>query len=508
MSTTTSIQTVREIVQLKFGSHLSHRDIARRLKVGASTVSDIIVRFNNARLHWPLPETLSDQELQNKLYPRKQAKRVVPDYAQMDIELRRKGVTKLLLWEEYQKNHPQHCYGYSQYCENYQRWKARQKRSMRQTHKAGEKIFIDYCGPTLPIVNPDTGECRQVCLFVAVLGASNYTFAIATENQKVQSWLEAHCRMFEFYGGVCELLVPDNLKSAVIKADRFEPVLNEAYQRLAHHYGCAVMPARPRKPKDKAKAENAVLIVERWIMARLRNHVFHTLAVLNQQIRTLLDDLNQRPFQRLPGCRQSLFEQLDKPVLNPLPATPYEHVHIHRAKVGIDYHVLYQHHFYSVPHRHVGHHVHVHATERLVRIYYHNDCIAQHVRSRRKGGFTCCDDHMPTNHQHQKWSPGRLKNWAAQIGDSTLTVTTAILQNKPHPEQGYRACLGLLNLARQYSDSRLEQACQKAIAINNPCRASVASILKNRLETTLTPEEDDQAPDLPHRNIRGAHYYQ
>jgi len=506
MTKTTDIKKVKEILRLKFGSHLSHRDVAKSLNVGSSTVSDIVVRFNNALLIWPLPDILSDDELTNMLYPVKNAKRVVPDYGKMDIELRHKGMTKLLLWEEYQRSNPHHCYGYSQYCENYTHWKSQQKRSMRQTHKAGEKIFIDYCGPTMPIVNPDTGECRRVQVFVAVLGASNYTFAIATESQKSESWLNAHSRMFEFFGGVAELLVPDNLKAGVIKADRFEPTLNTSYQALASHYGCAVMPARPRKPKDKAKAENSVLIVERWIMARLRHQVFHTLAALNQQIKILLDDLNQRPFQRLPGCRKELFEQLDKPVLKPLPATPYEYTDIHRAKVGIDYHVLYREHFYSVPHVHVGHQVYVHATQRLVRIYYQNECIAQHVKSTRKGGFTCCDEHMPLNHQHQKWSPGRLKNWALQIGDSTLKVVTAILEKKPHPELGYRACLGLLNLARQYGDTRLEQACHKAIEIKNPCRASVASILKSRLENTPA-QGDEDTPNISHQNIRGSDYY-
>lgn len=440
------------------------------------------------------------------MYPTKKGKRTDPDFALIDIELRKKGVTKLLLWEEYQVTNQGNCYGYSQFCDNYSVWKSQQKRSMRFNHKAGEKIFIDYCGPTIPIVNPDTGELRQAQVFVAVLGASNYTYAVATENQQLESWLSAHVSMFEFFDGVAELLIPDNLKAGVSKACRYEPTLNSSYQALANHYGCSVMPARPRKPKDKAKAENAVQIVERWIIARLRHQHFHTLGALNMAIKELLKDLNLRPFQRLPGNRTTLFEALDKPVLKPLPSAAYEFTDIHSAKVGIDYHVFYKEHFYSVPHAYVGKVVEVHATQRLVRVYHHLECIAQHIRSERSGGFTCCDEHMPKNHQHQKWSPDRLKNWAGQIGEATLAVTSAILESKRHPEQGYRACLGLLNLAKTYGDTRLEHACHKALEIGNPCRASVQSLLKSRLDSTAS-ESEEQTPNLTHSNIRGASYY-
>ena len=506
MSKPTDIERVKAVLYLKLDENLSNRDIARRLNVGAATISDILGKFRTLDCGWPLPEHASDQWLHQSLYPDRKAGRIKPDYGLMDIELRRKGVTKLLLWEEYQANYPDACYSYSQFCDNYREWKSQQKRSMRFTHKAGEKLFIDFCGPTLPIVNPGTGEVRNAQVFVAVLGASNYTFAIATENQKLESWLEAHVAMFAFFGGVPQLLVPDNLKSAVTRACRFEPQLNTAYQSLANHYGCAVMPARPLKPKDKAKAENAVLIVERWIMAKLRHQVFHTLSGLNVAIRAILHELNQKPFQRLPGNRQTLFESLDKPELAPLPTTPWEYTEIHIARVGIDYHVLYKDHFYSVPHLFVGKSVEIQASKRLIRIYYQRECIAQHMRSDRKGGFTCVDEHMPANHQHQKWSPGRLKNWAKQIGPSTLEVTDAILQSKPHPEQGYRACLGLLNLAKKYGESRLEQACRRAIDIGNPCRASVKSLLHTHLDNA--PKVDDvETPNLTHHNIRGPKYY-
>ena len=505
MSKPIDTDTVKAVIQFKFEQKRAHRSIASQLKISPATVSYICQRFNRT-LQWPLPEDMSAQQLFDAIYPNKRNSFVQPDYPSIEIELRKKGVTKLLLWEEYQHQHTGNLLGYSQFCDNYRAWKGRQKRSMRMTHKAGEKVFIDYCGPTLTIVNPDTGECREVQVFVAVLGASNYTFAIATENQTLESWLSAHVAMFNFFCGVPELLVPDNLKAGVSKACRYEPILNASYQALAHHYGCAVMPARPVKPQDKAKAENAVLIVERWIMARLRHEVFHTLASVNQAIKTLLETLNTKPFQRLPGNRAELFASLDKPSLRPLPLSEYEYTDIHRAKVGIDYHVLYKTHFYSVPHTYVSQIVEVHATQRLIKIYHQRECIAQHVRSYRKGGFTCVDEHMPTNHQHQKWSPKRLKNWAKQIGHNTLTVTTAILESKSHPEQGYRACLGLLNLAKTYGNGRLELACQRAVELGNPCRASVKSLLQNRLDNVPMEDEVD-TPNLTHHNLRGPHYY-
>lgn len=376
---------------------------------------------------------------------------------------------------------------------------------MRQHHVAGEKLFLDFCGPTIPIVNPDTGEVRQAQIFVATLGASSYTYVEACENQRQESWLMAHTRAFEFFGGVPLLLVPDNLKSAVTHADRYEPVLNENYRKLARHYNTAVLPARPRKPKDKPKVENAVQVVERWILMRLRHEVFHTLAALNLAISELLQDLNERPFRRLPGCRKSQFEQLDKPALKALPPYPYEYVDIRRAKVGPDYHVLYGKHAYSVPHPLVGSHIDIEAGARLVRLYHKGILVAQHPRAIHPGGFTTQADHMPESHRQQRWSPDRLLSWGESIGCATRAVVAWHLYHRAHPEQAYRTCLGLLNLSREYGEARLENACQQALLLERPWRQVILNLLRNHRDR----QQDDAPDDTPveHSNVRGAGYY-
>lgn len=504
----TPMSKINDVLRLKFEGKLSNRDVSQCLKIGAATVSDILGRFRNAKLPWPLPIDINESALEARLYPGKLSthNKTPPDFALIHQELKRKGMTKLLLWQEYQAEYPETAYAYTQFCAHYQTWKKKLKRSMRQRHLAGDKLFIDYCGPTVPIVNPDTGEIRNAQIFVATFGASNYTYIEASENQKQESWLMAHVNAFEFFGGVPNLLVPDNLRSAVTKADRYEPTLNENYLKLARHYHTAVMPARPYKPKDKAKAENAVLIVERWILMRIRHQVFYTLASLNLELKRLLVELNQRAFRQLPGTRQSQFEQLDKPALNPLPSHRYEYVDHHHAKVGIDYHVLYKKHAYSVPHRYTGERIDIEASSRFIRIYFKGSCIAQHPRSAVEWGFTTIPAHMPVSHQKQLWSPQRLLDWGNNIGAATRAVVAHQLDSKPHPEQAYRACLGLLNLARKYTDERLEKACQSALLLERPSRMTVKNLLENKRED-LSLEPVQESEPLNHDNIRGAGYY-
>lgn len=381
---------------------------------------------------------------------------------------------------------------------------------MRQHHKAGEKLFIDYCGPTMPVVNPDTGEVKNACVFIAVMGASNYTYAEATWSQRQSDWINAHVRAFEFMGGVPKVVVPDNLKSAVIKTDRYEPKLNPAYQQMAAHYRVAIMPARPYKPKDKSKAEVAVLIVERWILARLRHQTFFTLAALNQAIRLLLEDLNQRPFQKLPGSRQSQFEQLDKPCLQALPANRYEYVDIKQAGVHVDYHVEYEKHYYSVPHTLVKQRVEIHAADHSVVIYSQGERVASHPRSYLRGSHSTCIDHMPGNHRAMHdWTPERFMSWARDIGSETAAVTEQMLQQRRYIEQNFRSVMGLLNLSRRYTDQRLNAACGRALLISSPTLTSVTSILKNGLDR-LDDEAAEHQEELnlePHENIRGEDYY-
>jgi len=503
-----TMSKIRDLLRLKFDSHLSHRDIASCLSIGPSTVSELLTRFKTSALSWPLPEGCSDTEINDALYlGRKPNKnKVPPNFTLCYKELKRKSMTKRLLWEEYQQQYQSAAYAYAQFCELYTRWLKTQKRSMRQHHVAGDKLFIDYCGPTVDIVNPDTGECRRAQIFVATLGASNYTYVEASEGQDLESWLMAHANAFEFFGGVPNLLVPDNLRSAIKKAHRYEPQLNDNYRKLANHYRTAVMPARPYKPKDKAKAENAVLIVERWILMRLRHQVFHTLASLNLAISELAIDLNGRTMRLVGASRKAMFELLDQPALKQLPNQRYEYTETKRAKVAPDYHVLYRKHAYSVPHSLVGQHVDLEATSRIVRLYHQGLLVAQHPRSKKEYGFTTLEEHMPRNHQHQNWSPKRLMSWGKSIGLATQSVVEYQLNSKPHPEQAYRTCLGLLSLARKYGEARLEQASKDALLAERPHRQFIENLLKNNREGHVSQPEQGEL-NLEHRNVRGSNYY-
>lgn len=503
----TRMSKIKEVLRLKFDCHLSNRSIAACLNIGCSTICDIMARFRRSQLVWPLPEAITEEEFSTLLYTGRcrDSNRCMPDFRRCHQELKRKGMTKILLWQEYLQETGQQAYGYSQFCALYNGWLKLQKRSMRQHHVAGDKLFLDFCGPTIPLVNPNTGEVRQAHIFVATLGASNYTYVEACENQRQESWLMAHVRAFEFFGGVPQLLVPDNLKAAVTRADRYEPVLNENYHKLARHYNTAVLPARPYKPKDKAKVENAVLVVERWILMRLRHEVFSTLADLNLAIGHLLKELNQRPFRQLPGSRQSLFEQLDQPALKALPAYPYEYVDLGRAKVGPDYHVLYSQHAYSVPHKLVGRSIDIEAGAKIVRLFDRGMLVAQHPRAQQPGGFTTQAEHMPASHCQQRWSPERLLLWGESIGSATRAAVLWHLEHRPHPEQAYRACLGLLNLSREYGSARLENACQQALLLERPCRQVLLNLLTNRREEPKNDSPDD--PPVEHNNVRGAGYY-
>ena len=510
------MRKIKDILRLRHEAGLPYRGIGNALNIGYGTVVDYLNRAEQAGLGWPIPETLHERDLGRLLFPTQaatgQRRFAEPDFPAVCQELKRKGVTKLLLWQEYRQQHPDDGYSYAQFCHRYRVWLGCQQRSMRQAHRAGEKLFVDYCGPTLPIVNPDTGEYRQAQVFVAVLGASNYTFACASWSQKQADWLNAHVKAFEFFGGVPELVVPDNLKSAVRKTHRYEPDINPSYQQLASHYQCVIVPARPYKPRDKAKAEVAVQIVERWIMARLRHQSFFTLASLNQAIRVLLDDLNQRPFKKLPGTRLSQFEQLDKPALRALPAQPYQYADIKQARVHIDYHIEYDKHYYSVPHPLVKQAVEVHATDSVVAICHQGQRVASHPRSYRQGAHSTCQEHMPQAHQAMHgWSPERFLNWAGDIGTETREVVSCLLQEKRHSEQSYRRVLALLSNAKKYGRERLNQACGRALLIGSPTRSSVESILKQgldriALETPRHAVQEELSLDH-HENIRGEDYY-
>lgn len=379
---------------------------------------------------------------------------------------------------------------------------------MRQNHRAGEKLFVDYAGHTIAIVDARTGEISQAEIFVAVLGASSYTFAEATASQSLPDWIGSHVRAFEFFHGVTEIVVPDNLKSGVTNAHRYEPDLNPTYSDMAQHYGVAVIPARVRRPKDKSKAEVGVQVVERWILAALRHHTFFSLQQLNQRIQALLVKLNDRPFRKLPGSRRSQFEALDRPALNPLPANAYIYADWKKARVNIDYHIEVDKHYYSVPHNLVKQQLDVRYTEHSVECFYKNQRVASHCRSRQIGHHTTVREHMPESHrQYGDWSPQRLISWAQKYGKCTAELINQIMQSRRHPEQGYRSCLGILRLEKTYGAERLEAACKRALLLETLRYKSIESILKHGLDKTEpAPDAEPVLPD-DHDNIRGPSYY-
>ena len=506
------MRKTHEILRLHYGTGLSQRQIAKALGLSKTAVAECLARAIAAGFVGPLPPTLSDRVLEERMYP---AVHVItrytpPDCAAIHQELKRKDVTLQLLWKEYCGSHGPNSYRYTQFCAHYRRFKEGLKRSLRQTHVAGEKCFTDYAGPTAPVVNAHTGEIRQAQIFVAVLGCSNYTYVEATWTQTLPDWIASHARAFAAFGGVTSVLVPDNLKAAVTTACRYEPTLNKTAVEFANHYGTVIIPARPYKPKDKAKAENAVLIVERWILARLRHHTVFTLAELNQAIHRLVADMNRRPFQKLPGCRQEAFERLDRPALKPLPVAPYELATWKIARVAIDTHIEVEGHYYSVPHPLCRQQVEVRIAHHTIEVFFQHNRVASHARCAVQGAHTTVVDHLPKAHQkHLSWTPQRLLDWGASIGPATRSVVDWQLTHKPHPEQGYRACLGLLSLARRYTPERLEAACVRAVAIPSYTRQTVLSILKKGLDRVpLITTEDDTPGTLPaHKNVRGPGYY-
>lgn len=508
-----SMRKIREVLRLTFEVHLTQHQVAASARLSQGAVSKYLALAKAAGLNWPLPPDLDDLALEKQLFPAHkqaaaiQADSLVPDWAALHTQLKRKGVTLQLLWQEY-ANEGGNVYSYPHFCLLYRRYRQSLQRTMRQIHIAGEKLFVDYCGPTVDVIDSRTGEVRRAQIFVAVLGASNYTYAEATWTQSMPDWIGSNTRALTFIGGVPSLIVPDNLKSAVTQACRYEPQVSPTYAEFAQHYGTAILPARPYKPKDKAKVEVAVQVVERWILARLRHHTFFCLSELNQSLSRLLHDLNHRPFKKLPGTRHSQFDALDKPALKPLPDAPYQYGEWRKVRVNIDYHIEVDAHYYSVPHRFVKHEIDVRVGSNTIECFAQHQRIAAHARSHVRGGHTTQREHRPKAHQkHSEWTPGRFVNWAIQIGPHTCDVVKHLLENRPHPEHGYRSCLGLLNLAKRYGAIRLEAACDRALQAGSPTRKSVVSILNNGLDNASPPQAEPDESILCHDNVRGASYY-
>ncbi len=506
-----SMRKIKEVLRLFWACKQSQRQIAKQCGISRPCVSEYLRRAKQAELSWPLPEQLDDAQLERLLFPPPPklpaAQRAIPDWDDVFLELKKKNVTKFLLWQEYRTAHPMG-YNYSWFCSGYRRWLGTRDLSMRQTHCAGEKCFVDYAGHTIAIIDARTGEISQAEIFVAVLGASNYTFAEATATQSLPDWIGSHVRAFEFFQGVTEVLVPDNLRSGVTKAHRYEPDLNPTYHDMAQHYGVVVIPARVRRPKDKSKAEVGVQVVERWILAALRHQTFFSLQQLNERIQVLLVELNNRPFRKLPGSRRSQFEALDRPALNPLPAKAYIYADWKKARVNIDYHVEVDGHYYSVPYSLVKQQIDVRYTEHSVECFHKNQRITSHCRSRQKGYHTTVREHMAESHrQYGDWSPQRLMSWAQQYGKCTAELVNQIMQSRRHPEQGYRSCLGILRLEKTYGAERLELACQRALLLETRRYKSVESILKHGLDKTDRSPDAESVLPTDHDNIRGPNYY-
>ncbi len=508
-----SMRKLKEILRLKYGCSMSHRQVAKSLSISPSVVSRYANRAAQMGItSWPLSEEWDDVTLHQKfLHTTVKANPQIttPDWSVIHQELKPKTMTLQLLWEEYRERNNNIFYSYNHFCRLYKKWLGCQKPSMRQQHKAGEKLFIDYCGPTMNIIDPTTGEVKTAQIFVAVMGASNYTYAEATWSQGLEDWVMSHARCFTFLGGVPELLIPDNLKSGTTRACRYDPDINPTYMQMAAHYNTVIVPARPYKPKDKAKAEVAVQIVERWIMAALRHEDFFSLRQLNIRIEELLLELNQRAMKVHPGTRHSQFIAIDKPELKPLPIEPYIYTQVKTVTVHIDYHIDIDKHYYSVPHSLIKKKLEAHITGELITVYHQGVCVAVHPRSHKRGAHSTLDVHMPVAHRKQgEWSPQRFEKWAQDIGPKTEELVTLLMQERPHPEQAYRVCLGLLALAKQYTTPRLEAACGRALHTGIRRLAGIKSILKKGLDSQPLPEQQlDLLAEIEHNNVRGNSYY-
>ncbi len=503
------MREIREVLRLGVGQGLPQRAVARSLGLSQGAVHGYMARARRAGLGWPLPDGLDDAQLEALLFPPPSQvaveQRPVPDWAAVHRELRRPNVTLSLLWEEYRAGAgARDGFGYSWFCELYKEWVDRLKPTLRQVHTAGERVFVDFAGHTMEVIDGASGEGRPAEVFVGVLGASSYTYAEAVWSQSVPDWIAAHVNLLAFIGGVPRQIVSDNLRAGVTRACFYEPLINRTYADMAAHYGTAVIPARPYKPRDKAKVEVGVQVVQRWILARLRNRRFFSLAELNQAVGELVSDLNQRPMRGWGTTRRALFEQLDRPALLPLPSAPYEYAAWKRCRVNLDYHVEIEKHFYSVPFRLLREEVEARITAKTVEIFHRGKLVATHARSLRAHRPTTKAEHMPSSHRrYRDWSHERILREAAAIGSDTAALVELILRSRPHPEQGFRSCIGILRLVPRYDAERVDAACARALALGTRSYSSVVTILKNRQDNKAAEPQ----PPLVHENIRGPGYY-
>jgi transposase len=506
-----AMHQAREILRQKLTLKRSHREVVAALGVSIGTVSNVAGRAAALGLDWTAIEALDDETLEERLFgPRitARAPRALPDPASLHVELRRPGVTLQLLHLEYLERHPDG-YRYTKFCDVYREWLERRAPTMRQVHVAGDKMFVDYAGKKPHYVDRATGEVVEVELFVAVLGASSYTYAEATRTQTIADFTASNARAFAFFGGVTNAIVPDQLKSAVTVASRYEPGIQRTFAELGRHYGTTILPARPGSPRDKAKVEVAVLVAERWILARMRNEEFGSLGALNARIAELCADLNRRLMRHYKASRIELFERIDKPALRPLPEEPFEHAEWIKTRLNIDYHAKVGVHFYSAPFTLVHEDLWARVTATTVELFHSRGRVASHLRSDVPGLPTTDPRHMPASHQkHAQWTPTRILGWASTVGPMTVKLSEAILAERRHPEHGYRSCLGLFRLAKRFGNERIEAACGRALAVGARSYRHVESILRHGLDRApaldIAPRD---TPSITHENVRGSGYY-
>lgn len=504
-----SMRRIKEILRMRLGKGQTVREVARSVGVSVSTVSEMETRAGKAGVGWPACEEMDEVELEKKLYPAaREVSRPLPDFKYVHTERRQKGVTLQLLWEEYRAEHPDG-YSYSQYCEHYKRFAGKLDVVMRQTHRGGEKMFVDYSGDGIDVTDPETGEVTECPLFVAVLGASNCTYAEVTASEQLEPWIQCHIHAYEYFGGVAAVTVPDQPRTAVSRPCYYEPEINPTYLEMSRHYDTVIIPARPYKPRDKAKAESAVLVAQRRIIAALRNHTFFSIAEANEAVAEKLEELNTRTLKNLETTRRELFEKLDRPALMPLPSHRYEIGRWAKRKVNIDYHVTVDKHHYSVPYQLAHEQVETRATSTTLEVFHRGKRVASHVLDPTPNGYSTLPEHMPDSHRrHAEWTPSRLISWASKVGPRTAELVEKIMDERPHPEQGYRACLGVMRLGRKYGDDRLEAACYRAVSVGSHSYRSVNSILERGLDSQPLPEKPKEASSpIEHDNVRGPDFY-
>lgn len=505
------MRKVREALRLRYTMGLSTREIGRSVGMGKTTVEELLRRAELAGIRWPVPEELDDVALEARLYPgepRGLPSRPEPDWRAVHLELRkRKDVTLELLWLEYRRDHPDG-YSYSHFCARYRAWAETVDPVMRQTYRAGEKMLVDYPGDTLSLVDPKSGEVAPVYLFVATLGASDYTYLEPQRAQDLAAWIGGHVRAFEYFRGVPRILVPDNAKVAVRRPDRYEPELNRTYQEMAAYYSAAIVPARPRRPRDKARVEQMVQMAERWVIAPLRHRIFFSFEELEEAVAELREALNDRPFQKLEGTRRQLYLEMDKPALQPLPDRPYEFALWKVARVGIDYCIEVEGNYYSAPYTLIHQTVDVRMSAAVVEIYHQGRRVGLHPRLFGRGRFHIDPAHQPPAHRaYSEWTPERMVRWAEGIGSKTALFVQAILEQYPHPELGCRSCLGVLRLGKQYPRERMEAAAERALQARALGYRHLRSILEKGLDRLPLEPESIRVPVPEHANVRGAGYY-